>query len=72
MPSEASESLITRTTRITQETDANLMKFARERNLIKENRGLNVETNEIMVITVPNVSEAMRIALEEFFAKRKT
>ena len=71
MSSEAGESLINRGTRITQETDLDLMKYAREKGLVKESRSLNIESGRMLSLSVPNISEAIRVALEEFFAERK-
>ena len=71
MQSEAEGALIQRGAYITQKTDLDLMRFARERGLVKESRSLNIESGRIIVLKTPNVSEAIRVALEEFFAGRE-
>lgn len=71
MESEAGNSKIQRGTWITQNTDIDLMQFARERGLVQDTRTLNIESGRVITVEIPNISEAIRVALEEFFAGRK-
>lgn len=71
MPTEAEGSLIKISAWITQETDLDLLRYAREKGIMDEIRVLNLETNEPRILPVANKSGAIRAALEEFFAGRK-
>lgn len=69
--SEAEGSLIRVQALITQETDLDLMAFARERGIFEEFRSMDLESGRPKTVRIPNKSGAIRQALEEYFAGRK-
>ena len=71
MHSEAGSSLVKIQSFISQETDLDLMRFARERAIFEEIRTMDLESGKPKTIRIPNKSGAVRAALEEFFEGRK-
>ena len=69
--SEAEGSLIKIQTYVTQETDLDLIAFARERGIFEEFKSLDLDSGRPKTVRIPNKSRAVREALEEYFAGRK-
>ena len=71
MPSEAEHCYIPRTIWVSEKLETAIMKYARDKGITNTVSTMNVETGKPTKISIPNMSEAYRTALEEFFAGRE-
>jgi hypothetical protein len=72
MAMETEDPGIPRSTSLSNDLDLKVMEFARKRGLVRVERSRRNDNGQLITTKSPNVSEAIRVIITEYFTIRET